>query len=363
MKIKTITCHEVYNHGATLQEYALLYYLQSLGHDAQAICYKPDYLSNHFDLWKISNPKYNTFPLKYLYLLAKLPERMISRRKKKAFDRFSARYLSVDSVLYRTNRELKTSPPQANAYICGSDQIWNPLFHNGKDPAFYLDFAPADKIRLSYAASFATDEIVDNMKPFVHEKIKRLNAVSVRETSGVSILEELGITAIQVLDPVFLLPASHWSSTFVSPILDKYIFIYDFDSNSLIERLAVELAQKKGYKIYTVNKNISYADKNLWYCAPDMFLSLIYHAQYVFTNSFHALAFSLIFEKQVCVVNRSEKINTRMRDLLGLVGLHLYLISGEDEFKYLTPIDYKKVNFRLDKHIERSKLFLNNNLS
>lgn len=363
MKIKTITCHEVYNHGATLQEYALLYYLQSLGHDAQAICYKPDYLSNHFNLWKISNPKYQTFPLRYLYLLAKLPERVISRRKKRAFDKFSARYLNVDSVLYQTNKELKTNPPQANAYICGSDQIWNTLFHNGKDPAFYLDFAPVDKIKLSYAASFATDEIADKIKPFVQEKVKLLNAVSVRETSGVSILEGLGITATQVLDPVFLLPAAHWSSTFVSPIFDKYIFIYDFDSNPLIEKLVKKFANENGYKIFTVNQNISYADKNFWHCAPDMFLSLIYHAQYIFTNSFHALAFSLIFEKQVCVVNRSEKINTRMRDLLGLVGLRQYLISSEEEFKRLDSIDYNVVNHLLNKYIDNSKLFLKNNLS
>ncbi|MCB0749071.1 MAG: polysaccharide pyruvyl transferase family protein, partial [Ignavibacteriae bacterium] len=56
MNIKTITCHEVYNHGATLQEYALLKYLEDKGHTAEAIHYKPPYLSNHFNLWSVSNP-------------------------------------------------------------------------------------------------------------------------------------------------------------------------------------------------------------------------------------------------------------------------------------------------------------------
>ena len=51
MKIKTITCHDVYNVGASLQAYALVTYLRKLGHDAQIIDYKPDYLSNHYPLW------------------------------------------------------------------------------------------------------------------------------------------------------------------------------------------------------------------------------------------------------------------------------------------------------------------------
>jgi len=281
---------------------------------------------------------------------------------KKAFDKFTASYLNVDTVLYKSNHELKKNPPQADAYICGSDQIWNTLYPNGKDAAFYLDFVPDDKLRLSYAASFAIDEIADGIKPFVREKTKRLSSVSVRETSGISILKQLGVKAQQVLDPVFLVSGKHWVETFVTPLYEKYIFVYDFDSNPLIEKLAKEIALRKGYKIFTVNRNISYAHKNFWYCAPDMFISLICHAQYIITNSFHALAFSLIFEKQLCVVNRHEKINTRMRDLLDLVGLNQYLVEDIADFELLPLIDYKIVNPTLAKYIENSKSFLKDNL-
>lgn len=363
MKIKTITCHQVYNCGASLQEYALLYYLQMLGHEAQAINYKPWYQSNHFNLWMISNPRYDKFLIRYLYLLAKLPERLTNLKKKKAFDQFSTRYLSVHPTLYHTNEELKKNPPEADVYICGSDQIWNSLFPNGKDAAFYLDFVPDNKIKISYAASFATDQIADDIKPFVREKVKRLDMVSVRETSGVSILKELGIDARQVLDPVFLIEKAHWIKTFISPLSDKFILVYDFESNPLIQKLAKKVAKEKGYKIYTMNRNISYADKNLWYCAPDMFLSLVYHAQSVFTNSFHALSFSLMFEKQVFVINRYEKINTRMRDLLNLVGLNQYLIKDETDFDSLAPIDYEIVNSILETLIQDSKSLLKDNLS
>ena len=72
MKIKTITCHEVYNHGASLQEYALLKFLENNGHVSETIHYKPSYLSNHFNFWRISNPRYEkNILLKVLYLLIK----------------------------------------------------------------------------------------------------------------------------------------------------------------------------------------------------------------------------------------------------------------------------------------------------
>lgn len=43
MKIATITCHNVYNYGASLQAYALQRYLSQEGHDVEIIDYKPYY--------------------------------------------------------------------------------------------------------------------------------------------------------------------------------------------------------------------------------------------------------------------------------------------------------------------------------
>ncbi|WP_111709646.1 polysaccharide pyruvyl transferase family protein [Lutibacter citreus] len=362
MKIKTITCHEVYNYGASLQEYALLKYLEELGHKAQAIHYKPFYLSNHFNLLSVS-PKYNSFPVKYIYLLVKLPGRLKALKRKKAFDKFSKKYIKTGEHLYKNNQELKNNLPIADAYICGSDQIWNSFFQNGKDSAFYLDFVPDDKLKISYAASFAIDSIADKLKPFVKEKVKRINHISVRETSGITILNELGIENVaQVLDPVFLLSATYWKSTFVKPIKDNYIFVYDFDSNHSIKKIAKKIAAENNLRIVTVNKNIKYAQDNYWLKGPEFFLSLIANAQFVISNSFHAVAFSLIFEKQFLVVNRKEKINTRMRDLLALVNLS-HLIVDETElngnsYGINTIKSYKEISSKLENLVSKSKLFL-----
>ena len=72
MKIKTITCHDVYNSGASLQAYALMKYLEEKGNEVEIIDYKPDYLSNHYKLWAITNPKYEkNIILKIIYLILK----------------------------------------------------------------------------------------------------------------------------------------------------------------------------------------------------------------------------------------------------------------------------------------------------
>lgn len=357
MKILTITCHEVYNHGASLQEYALLYYLNSLGHNAEAVHYKPPYLSGHFSLWTVSNPKYKKPLIKQLYLLAKLPVRLKDLPRKNAFDAFAKMNIPTDKTLYVSNEELKANLPQADAYICGSDQIWNSFFKNGKDPAFYLDFVPENCLKISYAASFAIDELHEEIKPFVKEKVDLLDNISVRETSGVRLLNDLGVKDVtQVLDPVFLLDASHWER-FIEPINEKYIFIYDFDSNPLIKKIALELKKEKKCKIFTVNKNINYADKNYYLEGPENYLSLMYHADFVLTNSFHSVAFSLIFEKQFIVVNRKDKINTRMRDLLSLFDLN-NLIGKYSEFQMVKENDYEIINPRIEKEITKSRFFL-----
>ena len=94
MKIKTITCHDVYNVGASLQAFALQEYLRSLGHNVEIIDYKPEYLSRHYSLTAVNNPRYRKPLLRELYILLKLPKRLRKQKseKKAAFDRFKKRF-------------------------------------------------------------------------------------------------------------------------------------------------------------------------------------------------------------------------------------------------------------------------------
>jgi hypothetical protein len=361
MQVYTITCHNVYNHGASLQEYALLQYLKNQGHQAQTINYTPDYLSGHFNLLSVDNPKWkNNLLTKVLYIFLKAPSKLLAYPRKKKFDLFSKRFIQETKKNYKTNKDLQKDLPNAEAYICGSDQIWNSFFQNGKDPAFYLNFVPDDKKKISYAASFAIDEIEDNLKEFVKENVQRLDAVSVRENSGKKILNNLNIQEVtQVLDPVFLLEKKEWDALIVEKIENNYILVYDFDSNPKIKEIALHLKNKYGWRIITLNKNIKYADKNYFLKGPQEFLSLVKNANFVFANSFHAVAFSIIFKKNFLVFNRMAKINTRMRDLLNLFNLDKRLVTSDCNTETIDLIiDYKAIDVPLNNQIQLSKEFL-----
>jgi len=361
MQIETITCHDVYNHGATLQAYALQRYLTEQGHDVQIIDYKPWYLSNHYKLSSINNPIFDRLIIRDLYILAKLPGRLIALRRKRAFDRFKKEHLKLTPQRFVSNLELGDNCPDADVYIAGSDQIWNTMFQNGRDAAFYLDFVPAGKKRVSYAASFATDKIESGYEEFVKSMINRFDHISVREQTGVRLLREMGINrAVQVCDPVFLLDKKAWSEITSSDFKEKYLLVYDTENSTTIKNIARAVAHRLKLKIWSIGSfRLNYADRNYYLSGPKEFVSLIKNAGFVISNSFHATAFSLIFEKNMCVVNRGEAINSRMHSLLDSLGISNRLAGADFNVEDLAEnIDYVKVNELMEKTISSSKQYL-----
>ena len=145
MKILTITCHDVYNFGASLQAYALQHYLEELGHEVEIINYRPGYLYKKYDWKSFTSKKFDKlnsfFVTRWMFRIAKWSYLRFSLGRKKCFDEFTKNYLKLTDKTYYTFEELKMNPPCADIIIAGSDQIWNPLFPNGKDPSYYIDFA------------------------------------------------------------------------------------------------------------------------------------------------------------------------------------------------------------------------------
>ena len=364
MIIKTITCHDVYNHGASLQAYALQTYLESIGHTIEIIGYKPDYLSRHYQLWNVDNSVYDKPIIKQLYLVAKLPVRLLALKRKRLFDIFTKKYLKLTTKRYHSSEELKRNPPQADVYIAGSDQIWNTLFQTGRDDAFYLDFAPSSAKRISYAASFATEDVADEYRPFIRKMLQNFDAVSIRERCSLPLLASLGRTdGVAVCDPVFLLTREQWENMLPNQqIHEKYLLVYDTEYSPKVKEIAKRIAKEKKLKIYNVSAfQIGYADKDLWASSPTDFVQLIRDASYVVSNSFHATAFSLIFERDFCVVNRTEGINERMKSLLEGYHLEERMVSAYAALP-LASIDYQEVRILLQKDIDYSKDFLKKTL-
>ncbi|MCH5325852.1 MAG: polysaccharide pyruvyl transferase family protein [Duncaniella sp.] len=317
-KVAIITCHDVYNHGASLQAYALSHYVSSLGCDVRIIDYKPPYLSRHYSLTAVNNPKWDYPILRYVYLLAKLPQRLANLKNKRRFDEFTKRMLPL-TRRYRSIDELRSEPPQADIYIAGSDQIWNPIFPNGRDSAFFLDFGPKQTARISYAASFAIPEIPSEEISGMTRRLKLLDVISIRERSGLSVLQSMGLNGTYVCDPVWLLDRNQWlniaNGAQLPQLPSRYLLAYGMGPvQDIAERVADE-ARTQGLPVISVG---DYIRDTLFLpdIGPKEFLALIKNAETIVTNSYHGLIFASIFGTRYIPMMRNDLPNERLNDFL-----------------------------------------------
>ena len=186
-------------------------------------------------------------------------------------------------------------------YIAGSDQVWNP-YYEAKAYEF-LTFAPKDK-RLSFAASIGADSIPEEAKWYFKKNLSDMKYISVREDKAAEIVKELtGRTADITLDPTLLLDKTEWEHIAKKPELyieDKYICTYFLgEVPEAVKAFAIE----KEMPIYALNSQDS---PELYTLDPAEFLYIIQNASYVLTDSFHAVAFSIKFNKEFYVFDRKQ---------------------------------------------------------
>lgn len=376
MKICTITCHNVYNYGASLQAFALQEYLKINGHDVEIIDYLPWYHKIKYNPFmrlhnrNTGNKYCDRFPILLLpYHIKSFFHIYTSweHKRKKAFDQFTSKYLQLTKKEYSTFKCLQRNVPVADLYITGSDQIWNVNMPNGKDSSYYLAFVQ-NKKKISYAASLAFMEIPNELEQFIVKNVSSFNAVSVREESGKIYLESLGLKPVTcVMDPVFLLNKNQWinysQDSKIYSIPSKYILLYNFikDDNE-INKFALCLSESCGLPIVSINDQYcqDIADYNLNDAGPFEFVSLINNASYVISNSFHATVLSIILEKEFYTFGlRKLKNSSRMTDFLTRVGLmeRYNPVSICD-----TEIDYLKVKNNYSGWLDNSVNFLQTNI-
>ncbi len=362
MKIKTITCSNADNHGARLQTFALAKFLTDEGHDVEVIDYRPEYMRFGTRKWYFPGADIK----EWVKLLLRYRQRCTSIRRHAEFDNFSKSSIPLTDRIYLSHDMLASDPPEAEVYIAGSDQIWNVDFPNGNDRAFFLDFGNDSTRRLSYAASFALPQLPHENKTVIKTRLDHFDSISVRETSGVEILRDLNLSGTRVTDPVFLLSADFWRNMAQSPASPhKYLLVYDFMQSDHVKSLALEIARLRRLKIFSVGPYpVCYADRNYTVCSPETFVGLIRDADCVLSNSFHATAFSLIFEKDFFVADRIDGLNERMHDLLTVYGLGDNIVSqNTTPDLLLRHIVYDSVTPALSDDIARSKTWLRNNLN
>lgn len=333
------------NYGQLLQCYALQKFLRDAGHDAFLIRYncETDIIRTPllFRLFKAMNPV-----LLINYLLEKSHKKQVVLEQKKndrRFDLFRAQYIT-SSDFYTSYAALKDNPPQADAYIVGSDQVWNYWFVNIKrynNPlhAYFLDFGSESTKRLSYAASWCVTELPENYKQMVKPLLAKFDYVGVREQSGVELCKQCGCDDAEwVCDPTLLLDAESYRKIYkeneVRKPSCKYIMLYmlnnicDFD----IQHVYDFAAEKELEVVYVTGNGVIDQKEKCFATIPE-WLCLVDNAEYVITNSFHCGVFSTIFHKQFGIVPLTGKhaiINTRFESLYSLFEIKKRYIRKDD---------------------------------
>lgn len=362
LKSYTITCHHVYNYGASLQAFGLQHFLLKRGIENKIINYMPDYLAWHYKFsWWISkrSKHYNilkkNFIIRLIYVVLRYLRDLRSLSRKKSFDRFRNQFLRITRVC-KTIDDINSQIDDANLLIAGSDQIWNSFsLENGLDRAFYLDFGPDNVTKVSYAASFGVNELREKDVDFVRDMLSKFNRISVREKKGVILLNTLGFEAALVLDPVFLLNREEWDS-FCNRKVSKsnYILIYAIGGITDAMRSMAEKIQKNTNNIILCirsNKKIN-GFEEISDAGPDDFIGYIKNASYIISNSFHATAFSLIFRKEFYSFPYATKSSERIENLLN--SMNLGERYNTKDFNKNAIIDYATIHFKLEKMKEES---------
>lgn len=364
MITKTITSHDVYNYGASLQAYSLQQFLLENGHENEIIDYKPIYSRARYNFWYVS-PRYKFCSFKLLWFpvcLFLAPKRFKTINRKKSFDTFTRQYLRLTNGRYENYKHLEKADLKADAFIVGSDQVWNSDHINGRDPANYLAFASKGSRKISYAASFGMDHIKLGYEKMVYENLKTFDYITVRESHGLQILDDLGLKGEQVVDPTLLHDRDWWNKHCISKVNDEYLLVYDFGCSTVIRDISQKIARARGLKIYSINDFTThdYADININDAGPIEFISLIRGAKYFVSNSFHGTIFSLIFEIPFLVVKRTQgNVNSRMESLLKMVGINDRLVGDLSETDNLDDIDFTTVKKNIkDKALLSANLLL-----
>lgn len=251
--------------------------------------------------------------------------------------------------------------------ICGSDQLWHPRNYN---PGYFLDFGADSIKRTSYAVSLPKTKIEDRFSDAyskIEKSLSRFDKITVREQSSAAFIEKLSGKEVQsVLDPTLLIDPSVWKDL-EEPYLsckDKYIFVYIPNGiDDQIEREIESITSKTNVHHVIIlmtrgEKNFE-SYKTIKYVTVGQFLSLIKNADYIYTSSFHAVVFSLIYKKNflchdVRIAEQGE--DTRLSDLLDIVGIpERRKVENIKDFE----IDYETVSGRLSKERMKSQQIFN----
>lgn len=353
MKVLQLTFHDKKNFGAFLQSFALQKYLEKLSVETEIFDYRPSFVFFH--------PIYLNERLKrllplvwHLFAIARYFQKNQSLCPFLEMNRLKKTKRYYNNSLYKEKK--------VDCFVVGSDQVWNSGFIKGQESFYFLDFLPKGIKKISYAASLGVSRWPSDFENRVVPMLKEFDAISVRENSSVDYLKSLGLENVcNVCDPTLLHDARFYIKEFDCSLKKKDPFVFSFlireplpeDFNAFLKgKLVVSISPK--------NKK-SMSSVAYW-------LSCINGADFIVTDSFHCVVFSLIFHKPFVVIP-SQKVlkgmNERFATLLERVGLQDRIYDGSLVYDEIVQreINWSRVDEALAEWRKDSEVWLKEQLA
>ena len=355
MKIGILTQHFLLNYGGIIQNFALQRVLMKLGHAPLTFEHDTCYSRTRWLLRTVKHilrmRSFRNLPVYPIYK---------GRIGNKNFIKFVLR--NIRSVPVKDFVPSLTAQYGIDAYVVGSDQVWRPAFNLGPRLGnMFLDFADDKVKKFSYAASFGCKEweYTKEQEKACSKLARRFDAISVREASALDLCKNhFGVVASLVLDPTLLLDKEDYGKVCHDvPKKEKHIFVYSLVVSEGVLAVAEKVAEAMGLSIIVKQAGRKVKKEDT---IEDWFAEFR-DADYVVTDSFHGMVFSIIFNKPFSIVMNPSGGNDRYLSLLSQLGLMERIVSDELQ-PVFSAIDWSDVNHRLTELRKASFEFLKTNL-
>lgn len=351
-RVGIITFHRANNFGAVLQCYALQETLKKLGYKVQVIDYREPYTELIYNpvRWDIMMQGLTRPRLLAGYLFKVFPERL---KRSIQYNRFRKQYLNCTKPIFQREQ----IPLDFDTYLIGSDQMWS-LHPTGNrlEPIYFGDFIVREGSDIQgYAISSTIESLNVIGRSTLVKYIKNFKRISFREKTIRDEVERMTDREGEVvLDPSLLLSCDEWDRLTAKRVIQTpYILTYFLHENASsfdFQRKIKDFAQNQHAKLINIF-DVAYS--------PLDFLNAIKYANCILATSFHAIAFSILFQKPFYALKSNDGKDIRYINLMNEIGLQSRLID-EDELSNLKilSIDYENVNLRLEDSKNRSLKYL-----
>lgn len=351
MKIGILTFHRAHNYGAVLQCYALQEVLKGMGHEVEVVDYRQPWIEGFYSLFKFS-----TFNKQYPGLLDKLRYVKNLKWRKNIVD--NKRLIFNDFI----NKNLKLSDKikkldvlNYDAIIIGSDQLWaSSCLGNQFDEIYLGNFHHNQSSKvIGFSISSNCNSIYRLECEYnLNEIIKNFSSLSFRENEVANLVRE--ITGLQIpvtIDPTLLTSSEQWNKLINKDWSKKqYVVIYQIRTSDV----STEYLYNNANNYIKLHPNCNIVDLSNFYYSVSDFVSIIKYAQFVFTTSFHATVFSIIFKVPFYAFKLNDGHDGRYVNLLQVLGLSLYIkdineiVSGFDSPYEQINISNKIIDLQKD---------------